>query len=102
MAGAFASYYWAFKKPEDIPANPIFASLGRALRSVAGGGIACLWKWGRSAPLLTFAFCFLLRFRYHTGSLAFGSLILSLVQVIRVVLEYLDHKLKGRDTLKKK
>ncbi|KAG7486524.1 hypothetical protein JOB18_032881 [Solea senegalensis] len=64
LSGAFASYYWAFKKPDDIPAFPIFASLGRALR-------------------------------YHTGSLAFGSLILSVVQVIRVVLEYLDHKLKG-------
>ncbi|CAB1344512.1 unnamed protein product [Coregonus sp. 'balchen'] len=64
LAGAFASYYWAFKKPDDIPANPIFSSLGRALR-------------------------------YHTGSLAFGSLILSLVQVIRVLLEYLDHKLKA-------
>lgn len=34
-------------------------------------------------------------FRYHTGSLAFGSLILSIVQIIRVLLEYLDHKLKG-------
>lgn len=33
---------------------------------------------------------------YHTGSLAFGSLILSLVQMVRVVLEYLDSKLKGR------
>ncbi|XP_047434278.1 choline transporter-like protein 2 isoform X2 [Mugil cephalus] len=64
LAGAFASYYWAFKKPDDIPAYPIYSSLGRALR-------------------------------YHTGSLAFGSLILSLVQVIRVLLEYLDHKLKG-------
>lgn len=32
LSGAFASYYWAFKKPEDIPAFPIFASLGRALR----------------------------------------------------------------------
>lgn len=32
LSGAFASYYWAFKKPEDIPAYPIFASLGRALR----------------------------------------------------------------------
>ncbi|TNN33856.1 Choline transporter-like protein 2 [Liparis tanakae] len=61
LAGAFASYYWAFKKPEDIPAYPIFSSLGRALR-------------------------------YHAGSLAFGSLILSMVQVIRVFLEYLDHK----------
>ncbi|XP_024861851.1 choline transporter-like protein 2 isoform X1 [Kryptolebias marmoratus] len=64
LSGAFASYYWAFKKPDDIPAFPIFSSLGRALR-------------------------------YHTGSLAFGSLILSLVQVIRVILEYLDHKLKA-------
>ncbi|XP_023821142.1 choline transporter-like protein 2 isoform X2 [Oryzias latipes] len=66
LSGAFASYYWAFKKPNDIPAYPIFSSLGRALR-------------------------------YHTGSLAFGSLILSLVQVIRVILEYLDHKLKGAE-----
>uniref|UniRef100_A0AAY4DPZ9 Choline transporter-like protein n=1 Tax=Denticeps clupeoides TaxID=299321 RepID=A0AAY4DPZ9_9TELE len=64
LAGAFASYYWAFNKPKDIPACPIFASLGRALR-------------------------------YHTGSLAFGSLILAIIQVIRVLLEYLDYKLKG-------
>ncbi|KAL6455789.1 hypothetical protein MHYP_G00356400 [Metynnis hypsauchen] len=63
LAGAFASYYWAFKKPDDIPAFPIFSSLGRALR-------------------------------YHTGSLAFGSLILSIIQVIRVILEYVEQKLK--------
>ena len=55
MAGAFASYYWAFKKPEDIPANPIFASLGRALRSVGVlGGVAYLWE-GAEAH-----FCFVL------------------------------------------
>ncbi|XP_053320811.1 choline transporter-like protein 2 isoform X1 [Spea bombifrons] len=66
LAGAFASYYWAFKKPDDMPAFPIFSSLGRALR-------------------------------YHTGSLAFGSLILAIVQLIRIMLEYLDHKLKGSE-----
>uniref|UniRef100_A0AAY4BYH0 Choline transporter-like protein n=1 Tax=Denticeps clupeoides TaxID=299321 RepID=A0AAY4BYH0_9TELE len=33
--------------------------------------------------------------RYHTGSLAFGALILSIVQFFRIILEYLDHKLKG-------
>lgn len=32
---------------------------------------------------------------YHTGSLAFGALILSLVQIARVILEYIDHKLRG-------
>ncbi|XP_035278345.1 choline transporter-like protein 5-A isoform X1 [Anguilla anguilla] len=64
LAGAFASYYWALKKPADIPPCPLFCSFGRAIR-------------------------------YHTGSLAFGSLILAIVQLIRIVLEYLDHKLKG-------
>ncbi|KAA0719008.1 Choline transporter-like protein 5-A [Triplophysa tibetana] len=64
IAGAFASYYWAQKKPADIPSCPVFSSFARALR-------------------------------YHTGSLAFGSLILAVVQLIRVILEYLDHKLKG-------
>uniref|UniRef100_A0A3Q3ESN3 Choline transporter-like protein n=1 Tax=Labrus bergylta TaxID=56723 RepID=A0A3Q3ESN3_9LABR len=64
LAGAFSSYYWAFVKPDDMPAFPVFSSLGRSLR-------------------------------YHTGTLAFGSLILSIIQIIRVLLEYLDHKLKG-------
>ncbi|KFQ11331.1 Choline transporter-like 2, partial [Leptosomus discolor] len=66
LAGAFASYYWAFKKPDDMPAFPLFSAFSRALR-------------------------------YHTGSLAFGSLILAIVQVIRVILEYLDHRLKAAD-----
>ncbi|XP_049981494.1 choline transporter-like protein 2 isoform X3 [Alexandromys fortis] len=64
LAGAFASYYWALRKPEDMPAFPLFSAFGRALR-------------------------------YHTGSLAFGSLILAVVQIIRVTLEYLDQRLKA-------
>uniref|UniRef100_A0A8C4H5D8 Choline transporter-like protein n=1 Tax=Dicentrarchus labrax TaxID=13489 RepID=A0A8C4H5D8_DICLA len=66
LAGAFASYYWAFVKPDDMPAFPVFSSLGRSLR-------------------------------YHTGTLAFGSLILSIIQIIRVLLEYLDHKLQAQN-----
>lgn len=34
--------------------------------------------------------------RYHTGSLAFGSLILALIQMFRIALEYLDRRLKGK------
>ncbi|KAE8294255.1 Choline transporter-like protein 5-B Solute carrier family 44 member 5-B [Larimichthys crocea] len=64
LAGAFASYYWAPKKPNDIPACPLYSSFSRAI-------------------------C------YHTGSLAFGSLIIAVVQMVRIVLEYLDDKLKG-------
>ncbi|XP_037625984.1 choline transporter-like protein 5-B isoform X2 [Sebastes umbrosus] len=64
LAGAFASYYWALKKPDDIPACPLYSAFSRAIR-------------------------------YHTGSLAFGSLILAVVQMIRIILEYLDKRLKG-------
>uniref|UniRef100_A0A673AAQ7 Choline transporter-like protein n=1 Tax=Sphaeramia orbicularis TaxID=375764 RepID=A0A673AAQ7_9TELE len=63
LAGAFASYYWAFTKPDDIPMFPVTGSFIRTLR-------------------------------YHVGSLAFGSLILTLVQIVRIILEYIDHKTK--------
>uniref|UniRef100_A0A1W7RIF5 Choline transporter-like protein n=1 Tax=Agkistrodon contortrix contortrix TaxID=8713 RepID=A0A1W7RIF5_AGKCO len=66
LAGAFASYYWAFKKPQDIPACALPSAFLRTLR-------------------------------YHIGSLAFGSLILTIVQLIRMILEYLDHKLKAAE-----
>ncbi|XP_031821007.1 choline transporter-like protein 4 isoform X1 [Sarcophilus harrisii] len=64
LAGAFASFYWAFNKPQDIPSFPLSAAFFRTLR-------------------------------YHTGSLAFGALILTVVQLVRIVLEYLDHRLRG-------
>uniref|UniRef100_A0A8C2XFI2 Choline transporter-like protein n=1 Tax=Cyclopterus lumpus TaxID=8103 RepID=A0A8C2XFI2_CYCLU len=64
LAGAFASYYWAFTKPDDIPMFPLSASFIRSLR-------------------------------YHVGSLAFGALILTLVQIARMILEYIDHKTRA-------
>lgn len=63
LAGAFASYYWAFDKPHDIPGWPLLTSTYRA-------------------------------FRFHTGSVAFGSLVLSLIKMIRIIIEYIDHKCK--------
>uniref|UniRef100_A0A8C7W8X3 Choline transporter-like protein n=1 Tax=Oncorhynchus mykiss TaxID=8022 RepID=A0A8C7W8X3_ONCMY len=68
LAGAFASYYWARRKPQDIPPCPLFSSFSRAIR-------------------------------YHTGSLAFGALILAVVQMARIILEYLDSKLKGANNV---
>ena len=35
LAGAVASYYWAFNKPKDVPALPLFSSLKRTLRYVS-------------------------------------------------------------------
>lgn len=64
LAGAYASWYWAWDKKKDVPKLPLIYSMGRTLR-------------------------------YHTGSLAFGSLIIAIVQLIRAALEYLEYKLKG-------
>ncbi|KPP58994.1 choline transporter-like protein 4-like [Scleropages formosus] len=61
LAGAFASYYWAFSKPSDIPTFPLSQAFIRSLR-------------------------------YHVGSLAFGALILTIGQVCRILLEYLNSK----------
>lgn len=66
LAGTFASYYWSFNKPKDIPTLPLLRSFYRC-------------------------------FRYHLGSLAFGSLIIAIVQMIRLFLEYVDNKLKDVD-----
>lgn len=98
LAGAFASYYWALKKPNDIPACPLYSSFSRAIRYE--GASATRWHYCSTSVRIHACLnvhCFLWFFHsYHTGSLAFGSLILSLVQMIRIVLEYLDHKLKGK------
>lgn len=63
LAGAFASWYWAYSKPKDVPLLPVCSSFGRT-------------------------------FRYHLGSVAFGSLIIAIVRMIRVMLEYADRKMK--------
>lgn len=92
LAGAFASYYWALHKPDDLPAFPLFSAFGRALRwDSSWARVGARWGGGALAWPLTAP----LAFRYHTGSLAFGALILAIVQIIRVMLEYLDQRLKG-------
>ncbi|XP_071802094.1 choline transporter-like protein 2 [Asterias amurensis] len=63
LSGAFASYFWAYHKPQDIPTLPLWGGLYRALR-------------------------------YHLGSIAFGSLIIAIIKIIRVLLEYAEVQLK--------
>uniref|UniRef100_A0A915EMV5 Choline transporter-like protein 2 n=1 Tax=Ditylenchus dipsaci TaxID=166011 RepID=A0A915EMV5_9BILA len=64
LAGAFASHYFAFRKPRDVPSFPVLRALGRAIR-------------------------------YHIGTLAFGSLILSVVKFFQVILDFAYSRLKG-------
>lgn len=63
LAGAFAAYYWAYNKPDEIPSFPVATSTYRA-------------------------------FRYHAGSIAFGSLILAIFRMIRLAIEYVYEKCK--------
>ncbi|XP_071489163.1 choline transporter-like protein 2 isoform X2 [Diadema antillarum] len=66
LAGAFASYYWAFNKPADVPFFALSKGFYRAIR-------------------------------FHTGSIAFGSLLIAIIQIIRVMLEYAEYQLKGKE-----
>lgn len=36
--------------------------------------------------------------RYHVGSLAFGSVLLTTFQLLRILLEYIEHKYRGKAT----
>jgi len=63
-------------------------------------GAVCRWYWSRDKSVeeigrfpiwRSFKNCF----RYHFGSLCFGSLVIAIVQFIRYCLMYLDQKTKG-------
>ncbi|CAD5235604.1 unnamed protein product [Bursaphelenchus xylophilus] len=64
IAGAFASYYFAFRKPKDVPSFPVLRSAGRAIR-------------------------------FHMGTLALGSMLLSFVKMLQVILDFVYNKLKN-------
>ncbi|KAL1505597.1 hypothetical protein ABEB36_005126 [Hypothenemus hampei] len=58
------------------------------------------WYWTmrkRNLPFFAVTSAFYRTIRYHLGTLAFGSLIIAICRMIRVCLEYIDHKLKKYD-----
>uniref|UniRef100_A0A8C1QYP3 Choline transporter-like protein n=1 Tax=Cyprinus carpio TaxID=7962 RepID=A0A8C1QYP3_CYPCA len=64
--------------------------------TLAGAFGSYYWAFSKPADIPTFPLIqsFMRALRYHVGSLAFGALILTLVQMVRIILEYLDHKFK--------
>nr|XP_048674311.1 choline transporter-like protein 4 [Caretta caretta] len=75
------------------------ANSALALGQCVLAGAFAAYYWARDKPRdippCALGGALLRTLRYHTGSLAFGALILTIVQLIRILLEYLDHKLKG-------
>jgi choline transporter-like protein 2/4/5 len=61
-------------------------------------GVFAAWYWTRDknamACPLGSSFC---RAFYHTGTIAFGSLIIGIIRFVRWVIDYLDKKMKGFD-----
>ncbi|CAH0747568.1 unnamed protein product [Diatraea saccharalis] len=58
------------------------------------------WYWTfhkRDLPFFTLTAGICRTLRYHLGTVAFGALIIAIVRVIRVILEYIDHKIKKFD-----
>ncbi|XP_072935084.1 choline transporter-like 2 isoform X2 [Epargyreus clarus] len=58
------------------------------------------WYWTfhkRDLPFFTLTSGIYRTTRYHLGTVAFGALIIAIVRVIRVILEYIDHKVKKFD-----
>lgn len=104
LAGAFASWYWAFRKPDDIPAFPLLRSFYRAIRYLLVKNLIIIHglrsdklKWLTCllrSRCLADSLLLLYSPRYHLGTMALGSLILAIVKFIRVLLEYMDEKLK--------
>ncbi|CAK1599547.1 unnamed protein product [Parnassius mnemosyne] len=58
------------------------------------------WYWTahkRDLPFFTLTSGIYRTLRYHLGTVALGALIIAIVRVIRVILEYIDHKIKKFD-----
>lgn len=63
-------------------------------------GTFARWYWTLrkdDVPFFTLTGSIYRTFRFHLGTLAFGSLIITICRIIRLVLEYIDKKLKAYD-----
>lgn len=68
-----------------------------ALDQMVLAGAFASWYWvldKRDVPKLPLLASFSRTLRYHLGTLAFGSLIIAIIRMIRVMIEYIEEKLK--------
>eukprot|EP00054_Salpingoeca_dolichothecata_P014314 m.80628 g.80628 ORF g.80628 m.80628 type:complete len:645 (+) comp20931_c1_seq1:81-2015(+) len=68
-----------------------------AYQECAIAGAVAAWYFSRDKNLHLPIWASVYRvFRYHLGSIAFGSFIIAVVQLIRLILAYIQRKLKGK------
>uniref|UniRef100_A0A674ECD2 Choline transporter-like protein n=1 Tax=Salmo trutta TaxID=8032 RepID=A0A674ECD2_SALTR len=65
--------------------------------TLAGTFASYYWAFSKPAEISPFALsqCFIRTLQYHVGSLAFGAVLLTCFQLVRLVLEYLNRKTRG-------
>ncbi|CAG9827038.1 unnamed protein product [Diabrotica balteata] len=71
-----------------------------ALGQMVLAGVFAQWYWTfkkSRLPFFAVTSAFARTLRYHIGTLAFGSLIIAICKLIRLFLEYVDHKVKKYD-----
>jgi choline transporter-like protein 2/4/5 len=71
-----------------------FIALGECTIAGAFGSYYWAWNKAKDIPLFTTGASFLRAFFFHSGSLAFGALIIAIIQIIRIILAYIQKKLK--------
>jgi choline transporter-like protein 2/4/5 len=68
-----------------------------ALDQIVLAGAFASWYWTlnkKDTPKLPLTRSFYRAIRYHLGTLAFGSLIIAIIRMIRVMIVYIEEKLK--------
>ena len=98
LAGAFAGWYWTFKKPDNLPSNGLSSSLYRAVRYHLGQfKHKQISKSKISMPPGPGQICKCGNFDetnlVFPGTVAFGSLIIAILRMVRVMLEKVEEKL---------
>ncbi|KAG5894972.1 hypothetical protein JTB14_009705 [Gonioctena quinquepunctata] len=71
-----------------------------ALGQMVLASVFAQWYWTfnkRTLPFFAVTSALRRTLRFHMGTLAFGSLIVAICRMIRVILEYIDHKVKKYD-----
>merc|ERR1711881_452616 len=76
VAGAVSQWYFA---AEEIDEDDDVATKGKTSHEDTGNMYPCLCSWWTSI-------------RFHMGTAAIGSLLIAIVQTVRVLFEYIEHK----------
>lgn len=105
-----ACFYKTIDQPEVVPYFHVVNVVGffwlvffiSALAEMVLAAVFATWFWSfkkSNVPFFTLTRALGRTFRYHLGTVAFGSLILTICRLIRTILAYIQKKLKMYDNV---